>query len=104
MSMFSPADLLITMRLPTRKSMISLTATGRRSISTSSGNGTSAMRFTSSIAPIGILATLPLHLLQIEGFLHELIGRRNDSRVGLIAALHDDQVREFPRHISSRRL
>src|SRR5215471_18113963 len=97
MSMFSPAERPVAMMLPSRKSSTSRVVRGRRSSSISTSTGTSPSGAISSWGVIGGSTD------QIDRVLAQLILRRDYPRIGLIAALIDDQVGEFMRDIDRRR-
>src|SRR5260221_1424470 len=89
----------MAMTLPVVSARMSRSRIMRRSRSISTSTGTSANNAAaSSVEGAGIL------LLQIDGGLRQLIGRRDDLRVSFITALHQDQVGEFASDIDGRGL
>src|SRR5207244_3193900 len=102
MSMFSPAERVVAMRLPSFSSRMDRMVKMRRSSSTSMSTGKSPNRDSSCSGMAR--STLMCLTLQIDGFLADLIHGRHHARVGLIGALQHDEVGEFPRDVHRRKL
>src|ERR1035441_5378935 len=96
--MFSPADRIVAITLPSSSSSTSRASMIRRSNSTSISTGTSASDAISSKGVIGGL----VH--QVYSVLAELVDRRHHFRVRLIRALVDNQVRELGGEVHRGRL
>src|SRR5581483_2047139 len=98
MSMFSPADRDVAMTLPCFHSSTRRVVNTRRSSSISISTGTSP---SVPISSCGVIARFQ-SADQVDGVLAQLILRRYHPRIGLIPALVDDQVGEFPGDVRGR--
>src|SRR5579864_1016830 len=100
--MFSPADRVMAMTLPSSSSRIFCTESIRRASSTSTSMGTSAKRVISFRAIALFSGLCPELTDQVHGVLAQLIGCVHDFGVGLVTALVDDHIGEFLGDIHGR--